>query len=153
MRTVRVFAGEEEIEPLLGFRERCGDIEAEAAQPRRSDRDQERLDSLGAAAQIGEPLLYEVGAGEIRALPRRPARHAETLAERASRRNPQDLRQPITTRSGRGGAARAATMEAVEMRAAKDLTTQIAGRLVARSTTSGRNGWTNWFRTSKFPTG
>ena len=39
------------------------------------------------------------------------------------------------------------------MRAAKHLTTQIAGRLVARSTTSGRNGWTSWFRTSKLPTG
>jgi len=39
------------------------------------------------------------------------------------------------------------------MRAAKDLTTQIAGWLVARSTTDGRNGWTSRFRTRQLPTG
>jgi hypothetical protein len=44
-------------------------------------------------------------------------------------------------------------MEAVEIRAAKDLTTQIPLRLVARSTTGGRNGWTSWFRARKLPTG
>src|SRR5215210_3337669 len=144
MRTVRVLAGEEEIEPLLGVREGCGDIEAEAAQPRCPDRDQERLDSLGAAAQIGEPLLYEVGAGEIRALPRRPARHAETVAERASRRNPTcSAAQLGRRRLGAAGPAPAHSHPSGRG----------AGRLVARSTTSGRNGWTSWFRTSKLPTG
>ena len=39
------------------------------------------------------------------------------------------------------------------MRAANDLTTQIAGRLVARSATSGRNGWASRFRTRQLPTG
>ena len=30
---------------------------------------------------------------------------------------------------------------------------KIAGRLVARSTTSGRNGWASWFRTCELPAG
>jgi hypothetical protein len=30
---------------------------------------------------------------------------------------------------------------------------KIAGRLVARSTTSRRNGWASWFRTCKLPSG
>jgi hypothetical protein len=37
--------------------------------------------------------------------------------------------------------------------AASDTGLKIAGRLVAQSTTTGRNGWANWFRTCKLPSG
>jgi hypothetical protein len=62
VRGVSVPLAEKAVEPVLGRRERAGNRDAAHLEPRRADRDEERLDRLDARLQIGESPLDELGA-------------------------------------------------------------------------------------------
>src|SRR5215210_4664923 len=64
VRGVAVLAPQQLVEAALGRRKRIADVEAEAAEARRADRDQERLARLDPSLEVGEPLLDELRPGQ-----------------------------------------------------------------------------------------